>query len=428
MPQLRLNIFQRLVRQWEALHPYNAAQALVLRTPSTRDDAHQAFDAALRGLRLGPVRVAGERYAVLDLDGELRRNPVPELPPQTDLSCYLTEQFNRAFADDDQLPFRPFFLRQGPDAVIGMTYRHWVADSHSIRLIMQAWFEQLVSPGQPLRPLDLAREGYWEHFGPRSSRWAPVQTLLDSLRFASHARRARRMPTAESHRLQVSCRVLPPIDGVVGPLREAARRHGATINDLFLCAMAGACDGAFPRSPTSRRRDIALGTIVDLRPHGRGDLSRTFGLFLGYSAVVCRAGHLGQDAALIRSLAWQSRRNRLHGDHAGSSVRMMAGLTVGRWLSRRRLIDFYRHRTPLLGGISNVNLCDSWAAEHHPGVVQRYLRISPTGPMLPVVFCATTLNDRLDLSLTWRDAMLDADAADRLGRDFIDKLRSLAAS
>ncbi len=79
-----------------------------------------------------------------------------------------------------------------------------------------------------------------------------------------------------------------------------------------------------------------------------------------------------------------------------------------------------------MAGVSNVNLNRTWAA-HHRDLLVRYRRISPTGPLAPVVFSVTTLGDDLQLSLTYRDALLTRAEARGLADAFLAELTALCA-
>jgi len=73
---------------------------------------------------------------------------------------------------------------------------------------------------------------------------------------------------------------IPP--GMLDELLGVARRAGVTLNDLFLAAIADVCDQFNPIRHIPRRKDLALGMIVDLRARSRRDMTRVFGLFLGF--------------------------------------------------------------------------------------------------------------------------------------------------
>ncbi len=91
------------------------------------------------------------------------------------------------------------------------------------------------------------------------------------------------------------------------------------------------------------------------------------------------------------------------------------------------MYDFYRKEAPFAGGISNVNLNETWFARQHPQRILDYVRISPTGPMVPVAMNVTTLGDRLRLSLTYRAALLNDWTAKELGEQFAGRLMRIAS-
>jgi hypothetical protein len=105
---------------------------------------------------------------------------------------------------------------------------------------------------------------------------------------------------------------------------------------------------------------------------------------------------------------------------------MLAGLTAGRLFDRDRLATFYRKRLPLSGGISNVNLNHSWARRYHPDPLIDYLRISPTGPMMPLVFSTTTLGSSFHFGLTRRSALVTDAMAEQIAAHFIRRLTQVA--
>jgi len=102
------------------------------------------------------------------------------------------------------------------------------------------------------------------------------------------------------------------------------------------------------------------------------------------------------------------------------------GLVVGKYLSREKVIEFYRKRVPLAGASSNVNLNRCWASKYASGPVLDYIRVAPTGPMTPLVFATTTLGNHLSIGLTYRSAIIPPSQAAILGHEFISRLQQLA--
>jgi hypothetical protein len=214
--------------------------------------------------------------------------------------------------------------------------------------------------------------------------------------------------------------------GLLKQLIDLARRNGVTLNDLFLATIADVCDRFNPIRHIPRRRDIALGVIVDLRSRSRRDMSRVFGLFLGFANVVCRREDLRHWPRLVREIARQTRAHKETDSAQASAVWMFAALAAARVIPVHKTFRFYRKHMPLAGGISNVNLNSTWAAPYHPDRIMEYVRVSPTGPMVPLVFNTTTLGDDLLFSLTYRSALFTDDQAQKIAATFLARLTQLA--
>jgi hypothetical protein len=90
--------------------------------------------------------------------------------------------------------------------------------------------------------------------------------------------------------------------------------------------------------------------------------------------------------------------------------------------------QLFQKGMPLVAGISNVNLTGSWADQSEalndgPRVLD-YLRVSPVGPLLPMVFTVTTIGDRLSLCVTFRTTAFSRSDCERLASGFIARLLS----
>jgi NRPS condensation-like uncharacterized protein len=214
--------------------------------------------------------------------------------------------------------------------------------------------------------------------------------------------------------------------GLIDPLRRTARRLGVTVNDLFLAAIAQVCDECVPAEHRLRRRELAIGSIVDLRPSSDQPLNDVFDLLLGFTSICCQTIHLNHWPQLIESVAKQTRQQKRCGLPLASCLRMAYGLVVGKYLSREKVIEFYRKRVPLAGANSNVNLNRCWAAKYSGNPVLDYIRVAPTGPMTPLVFATTTLGSHLSIGLTYRSALIPPAQAAVIAQKFIARLTDIA--
>jgi hypothetical protein len=424
-----LNVFQRLVRQWDELHPYNAAQILHLRGRPDLDRWASEWNRTLRELGLGRMRVHNGRFALEQLNGVVEAIHTQAIAGRCELERYIADELNRAFDPADDLPFRPFILLERESYYVGVVYHHWVADSTSIRMLRREWFFSQHDPSRARRKrLQIANRGYWHNFGPHQARWGLTEGLLSSARWSSRFKRVRRIEAPEFSQFKVRFSLYNLPRSSIDSIKSFAREHSVTVNDVFVAAMAEACHRFVPVTATPKRQDLALGSIVDLRSRGQRDLSDTFGLFLGFTSVICRPDDLQDWDRLLDHVARQSAAQKRTGVPEASMIRMFAGLVAARMMGmkREKIINFYRKRVPLAGGISNVNLNQSWAQQYHPDPLIQYIRVSPTGPMMPLVFTTTTLGNDLNFGLTYREAVISRERADQIATHFTQRVSHLS--
>lgn len=414
-----LNVFQRLLRKWEAVHPYNAAQAMELRGTAEVDRWQSAWDASLAAFGLGRPIIENNHLRFEPLS---RSHRITELPATVSLEEHIANGMNQPF-EEGQTPLRPFIGQSDGSYFVGIIYQHWLADSVAVRLLLRDWFARVFDPSlinpQPIR---LADKGYWACLGPHRVPWQMDQSAWASLRQFSRFRSVRRLKSggSDDYTKAFLARSAPP--GIVPSLKAFCGDHGVKLNDLFLAAMMEQCARYVPFRLTPRRRDLALGTIVDLRQQSPDDLSNVFGLFLGFTNVIVREGDLSDFKRLLRAISGQNRISRVSRAAASSTVWLALSLLFSRGLTAGRSYHFYRKHMPLAGGISNVNMNRTWALAYHPDPIVRYVRASPTGPMIPVAFTPTTLGNDLQLALTYRQAVLDAPAAGMMMDGLIQRL------
>ena len=429
MEMMPLNIFQRCIRVWEEAHPYNAAQIMQVAGNADVPRISAAWNDVLKTSGLGVARVDGRwfRYE------ESPRQDVDVIASEMGLIQYLTHGLNRPFHDVviprdgacTTMPFRPFIVPGNGAHHLGVIYQHWLADSVSVRMLLREWFFGLFDPGRARRrPLSMPHGGFWRYFGPGRCGWNLLEGGASILHSMYEFSRARRLDEAGSDQ-RVECTVHSLPDGTVNALIEAARRRHVTLNDIFLAALARACDehGAAPRRS---RRDLLLGSIVDLRPMASEKMEEIFGLFLGFTAVVARAAHLQDPQRLLTNIASENAHQKQGRAAAVSMLRMAVGYAQGRWLSPQKLASFYRNYMPFSGGVSNVNMNQSWAAAHHPSPLLDYLRVAPTGPMVPLVIAVTTIGRKLHFVLTRRASLVDEPRGKLLAQTFADELTAHA--
>lgn len=414
----RLNVFQRTQRLWDQQHPYNAAQAMEIIGDFSADHVAASFNSALIDLGLADFVCDDTHYWIAPYDD------VVEIARPTDgFEAHLTREMNRPFNAGRDMPFRPFDFVDNGKRYIGLVYQHWVADSVSIRMLMRQWLLRLIGEGGP-NPVRLPLHGLLHEFGPTAAGWSALGQTVSFLSYASQMKRMRRVDTKADQANAVLLRDGP--DGLIDAIKPRAKAAGATIGDVFLAAAAIACDAHGPAHATKRRPDLALGTIVDLRARQTGRLADVFGLYLGFTMTTVRGSDLRYFDRVLARVASVRRSNLARKASEASQMNMAVGYALGKLWGPAKLREFYRKRFPLSGGLSSVNMSVGWAGEHHPAPLAAYHRVSPTGPMLPLVITPTTLGKTLRICCTYRSALLDTPRATALVDTFIDQLSRYA--
>jgi hypothetical protein len=424
MSSTPLNIFQKLMRRWDAVHPYNAAQVMKLSGEPNEALWESAWQAALSATGLGSVSLAQNRYEYVSLNGHAARYPVRFA--NLTLSDHISVEMNRAFDDPQEPPFRPFVIRGGDHFFAGLIYQHWLADSASIRMLTREWFLRVYDqPQASTRKLNLARDGYWNSIGPRHGGWSVAESLMDMTRRHVRLRRVQKIASTSLADYSTRFQLIEAPSGLIEQIRAAARRRNVKVNDMILAALAEACAEHVPLQPRRNRRDVAVGSVVDLRPFGPPNLANTFGLFLGFTNIICQPTELWDFDRLLNAVAKQTRHQKSTGVAQASLMWMSAAMFIGSLSKPHELYHFYRKELPLAGGSSNVDLTRTWVANYHPSPLMEYIRVSPTGPMTPLAVTTTTLKSQFHLGITHRTGLIPSEKASAIGRMVLERLMSL---
>jgi hypothetical protein len=412
-----INVFQKLMRRWDAVHPYNAGQFLRIVGKPVTDDWCTAWKKALESTGLGSVSTASNKYQFVT------PTALSTCPLSISTGCFdavVSEQLNHPFDQPGELPFRPMLVVGDGEHHVGVIYQHWLADSAAIRMLMREWFFNAVDPKSArTSPLKLPRRGYWNTLGPGRCAASFFGSVLDLTRRHTRLRKVQKIGSDALSNPDTRYISIDTRPGLIDDLRAASKRAGVKVNDVFLAALVGTCARHVPLQRRGKRTDVAVGSVVDLRPYCRRDLSDTFGLYLGFTNVVCQERELRSFDSMLQAVARQTRHQKKNGVAPASLMWMSAALVVGTLSKPGELYHFYRKEMPLAGGISNVDLSKDWPADYHPSLVTDYVRVSPTGPMTPLVFTTTTLGDRFNLGMTHRTGLIPPDMACAISKTFV---------
>lgn len=398
------NAFQGLMRRWTSLGPYNALHLLQVEGRVELDRWRDAVATAIRPLGIEP--------------------PTSIVTTYDDLTQGITIELNKPFEAADQ-PLRFFVIQvRDGDYYFGVSFDHWIADSHSIRLLMQHIFSNFKGQGatSELPAIRLNTTSFEELFAPPSLPAGVYECLRSYLRH----RRARPFAIHEPLNFSVGFQHRQLPDGLIDRIRQFGGKLGAKVNDVFLAAGALALGrhAGFDAAKKNPRDLAAISVAVDLRPLARKSMDGYFGFFLGYFSVLVRDLGTTSFDDIVTQIAAQTRsakseKRALHLFY----LFKLANLCWDLFDQPRRKALMFHRAMPALGGISNVNLNDSWI-ERDSSILD-YIRVSPVGPILPVVFTLTTVRNRLSLCVTYRNAVFSSKQATKIISDFVGRLVEL---
>lgn len=435
---VQLNAFQLLMHRWGQLGAYNAGQVMQVSGDADAARWQSAIEATIQELGLGIPHFG----PALE---EVRFSPVPAIPVEavtTDFETYINHELNRPFAPTE-LPIRFAVLARTDDThYLGAFYDHWIADSRAMRELMRRIFARYQHPGAAiaLPRLTLAAPPFRALFGRHlgwSRLWAMARESLRNMRRHTYAYRINLIDPLnfESRCLYVA---LPP--GLIQKLHARAKAQHASVNDAFL-AVLGHVMGNFTaglryagKRRHGRRRDqVSLGTIVDIRDAATVPLDNVFGLYLSNYTTILTHPEKQPLPTLFEQIGRATRRVKA----SFGSVRATASMEMARYCwdrfgTPRQKSKMFVNHVPVTAGTSNVNLTGSWIDQplvpggHVPTVLD-YIRISPTGPLLPLAFTLTTIRESLSLCMTYRTTAFTPAQGQELMERFIQGLQDAVA-
>jgi hypothetical protein len=397
----RLTDFQELMRSWKELAPYNAAHVLKV---SGEADVTRWQEAFIR--TLSPLGV--------DIQFRLERSDL-------DLDRTIARELNRPFGAGD-FPLRAIATPTDNDHFLALTYDHWFADSPSIRALLQRAFEYYGSGNSDRPPLQPA---------PRLRSASALGAILAGIRTYRRHRRAARIHLRNVLDFGTGFFLRQFPVGVIDAIRRQARDYDAKVNDVFLAAAGQVLgEATAAQRAASRRNEVAIASAVDLRDSAADE---TFGFDVGYFSVLLAQPDQTPLGSLVRAVARQTSALKADEEIARFNLSLKCARFAYNVTSKpKRRAELFRKGLPLVAGISNVNLSDTWvepATQYSAGPrLLDYLRVSPVGPLLPLVFTLTTIADRLSLCVSFRTTAFTAEVAAKFTENFMAKLIGFSES
>lgn len=414
----KLSIPQRTVLLWDEIHPYNAVHVVRVPEPLEPGRLEDTVERCLemKGLTGLEVDRRRKRYRFKGGPADVRIRVIDE--PVDNIQALTNEirkQLNLRFEGDTRVdPFRFFVVSNDKSFYLGIVYFHLVSGGDSIiyllRNIVDLYSQRDISV--PVRPLRFYQNDrtYRKLLGPKQFfRWIrniPAHIAKVRGSFRPH------YSDVDDHTAGFTFFSLGPPH--LHSLITGARRWGVTVNDIFLAVLllsVSRFSGGRVSQP--RRKLLSLASVVNIRKDLCKDDPESFGFFLG-NFVVSHAVPDGiQLEELVKDIHLQTDKIKKDKFYLGTIIdQWLALLLVPRFFKKSRN-RFYSKNYPLWGGISNINLNTIWERSEDEARID-YFRAVSTGPVTPLVFSLTSVNDILNVGVSFRTTVFSESDIDRM--------------
>lgn len=410
----RLNLFQRIMLVWDEVLPYNAVHALRVDLALDVDRLREEIRATLED-----CGYSCELDAIVLSEHEGGR-PVEEIRGEV-----LCEELNRRFARDlSELPFRFFVIRGEADQfVLGVCYFHLVAGGDSICWLLEDLIGRYA--GGERAPVG------WS--GLKAPRYR--QLLLGHLRyfwgwalsFPADIRRSRRfarLPKSGADGSGIGMRTLRLSVEQREWMLQKSRGTEATFNDVLLCLALFAAVAVRPsRIRHKRRKNIAIGSIVNTRAHFGPKHAKTFGLFVAFTSVeqaVPEGISFDELLARVHEETELTKRERLY---MRDLFKLGGSLLWMKSLSSEKQLNFYRKNYPLLAGVTSF-FVDRFQTRLTELPVADYWRAVSASPANPLVLACTTFGKEANITLSYDQSVYSHDAVNAFVEQFLRAMDS----
>jgi hypothetical protein len=398
----RLNLFQRTMLRWKAMHPYNAVHVVRIGAPLDEPRLRSAIAAQLEGWGLTGLEVRDGRYRYGGGAAQVRLDILSERT----VAEALERELNAPFAAGPAMqPFRFFAIPADDGFQLGLAYDHFVAGGDSIVVLLAGIAQRYLPPaGAPA-----ARSTLPELYPPTYRRLFLRHPLLflralaalpGLIRDARHTVRPHYTDLHDGYNAFAHFRI-----GAreLRALLDTGRSWGVTLNDLVLAMLLQAVAPFAPdRGRAKRRRRLAVAAIVNARRDFGFDPERVFGQFL----ASMRVSHRVPEDVPLRALAEDVHRATATVKGGRLYLRTLPALAIGAlvwpFLSRDRRERFYPKSYPVWAGVTTLNVNALWPGGAGRSPTADYLRGVPTGPLSPLVLAVTTTADVMNVGVSFR--------------------------
>lgn len=432
-----LSVFQRVMRQWADLYPYNAVHVFRFEGQADIDKLADSIERAWQVLDFGMVSIRKHQYRFSCPRGQRPEIEViePGENPAESLNAHLTGQLNFRFPTQDYLPIRFSVMQESTCHHLCVTYDHWIGDGMAIRLLLRpvirgycddSWYASIEGEGLVGDAKKISfypptyRKAYRNYFSPKIKRlfqwWRGILANNVTILMPSRGK--------EGMHVEYLSKDLP--NEALQSVLACAKQYNVTVHDVFLAAMTRACMPYLPeRLVRRKRRRMGIGSIVDVRSLADVEVDSAIGVYLGYFVTHSRADQADTLGGLAQVIAKKTSFIKNNKTYLNTAIGMKIQCLLWPFIPRFARAGFLRNSLPLSAGITNSNVKDAWMTGLSNSPQRRllsYFRAAPTGPVIPISFAPTTMGDSLYLGITWRSSCFDRDTIEKIAADIEDDL------
>ena len=444
--QGRLNLFQRTMLRWRELYPYNSVHVVFLAGPLDALRLQQAIDRVLAAAGLIGYELDA-RQRRFTFDTAVGRDAL-HAPSRVELgilpapggavaatAAEIERQLNAPFASTGRMtPFRFFAIADEPRFGLGLAYDHFIAGGDSIVVLLRAIADEYTgrddsrhARGSGQLPTPLQR--YPRTFGRLLLRHARAAVMGMShlprmTRSLRHSLRPRYSDLRDARNSFLHFTVSPE---QFARMMRSAKAWGVTVNDLWLALLLHSLAPLVPVDRhTTRRRDLAVASIINIRDDIEGEAQTTFGQFLSSF----RVAHPVPDGVTVRELARDIHVEtaRVKRDRLYLQTLLALGVVGVTWrfLSTERRQRFHAKSYAILAGLTMLNVTPLWPGADAQVPPLQYLRGVSTGPLAPLVLAITTVGNSLNAGVSYRTTAFDRVTVGRLISNLLHSVENLA--
>ena len=399
---------QAMMAYWERLHAINAVHIAEVSYEISRTDLQAAgdrlfrkfFDAEPGGWPTLSANHSAEYHQI-----KARFDALPQNNSHP-LEGIVTNLLNEPFGDDEP-PFRYGLAENSRVRYLWLTYRHSIADSRSVAMLLQNLQEELAWTGYEELPLGIERTklSLLDFFPQEACRTNLLRSLGPSINTLWKLNRCHRRPPADPTDFEMTFQVhadhLP-----LTQVRQRAKQLNSTVGELVTAAMLDwfiEQDRPLPRNIFSPNRCVSV--MADLAGRAEPKRLHLFGQFLSPLNISANSYRQWSFEELVQNVS-QSFRDR---NSVTQNLRTLRGLRINSFLAQqlnRSFANAYQEFLfPVSGALSNVQMSSVLPPPRTPLSVDNYIRGTCATQFSPMILCFTTIKDHCTVTSSHRSTV-----------------------